>query len=98
MEIPEKTSYCWGCGTETRALRFFLASWLCTPCVTHLAPIAEEEKKINDANKTKPCISMDCRFLAHSDCTGEESSLWPDGTFSVRKCSCVCHQEPLAIV
>ena len=50
-----------------------------------------EERKFNEASKVRPVVSTDCRLNDHSGCDGSESALWPDGTFSVRPCSCVCH-------
>ena len=50
-----------------------------------------EEWKSNEETKLRPVVSTDCRYNVHSDCEGSESALWPDGTFSVRPCSCACH-------
>lgn len=47
-----------------------------------------------DANaeyKVRPVVSTDCTFGDHQSCEGEESALWPDATFTMRKCSCECH-------
>ena len=52
-----------------------------------------EEWKSNEALKVRPVVSMDCRYEDHSSCEGSEPSLWPDGTSSVRRCSCSCHGE-----
>lgn len=52
-----------------------------------------EEWKSNEALKVRPVVSTDCRYRDHASCEGSEPSLWPDGTSSVRPCSCVCHLE-----
>jgi len=91
MLSPEKTTYCWGCGAENRRLQLFLNSWLCQACINHLKPIAASEAEEREDDKTKPCVSTDCRSDDHAACEGEESALWPDGTFSMRPCSCSCH-------
>jgi len=52
-----------------------------------------EEWKSNEETKLRPVVSTDCMYKAHSDCEGAESALWPDGTSSVRLCSCPCHGE-----
>ena len=57
-----------------------------------------EEWKSNEATKVRSVVSMDCRYNDHSSCEGSESYLWPDGTSSVRQCSCVCHLEVVSAV
>ena len=59
-----------------------------------LAPATKLD--LNAALKVTPVVSTDCRYSDHASCGGEEPSIWPDGTQSVRKCSCLCHAEPLA--
>jgi hypothetical protein len=43
--------------------------------------------------KIAPTMTADCRYGDHLCCDGEESALWPDGTFSLRRCTCSCHQS-----
>lgn len=91
MKTPERTPYCWSCGSETRGLRLFLSCWLCSTCIRDLAPTFAEEKEHNERHKTQPAISTDCNALDHTACEGEESALWPDGSFTIRRCNCPCH-------
>lgn len=51
-----------------------------------------EEFAINEETKVRPVVSTDCSYNDHTSCEGDESTLWPDGTFSMRKCSCPCHE------
>jgi hypothetical protein len=55
--------------------------------------MTSEEWKFNEETKLRPVVSTDCRYQDHSSCGGSEPSLWPDGTSSVRRCSCPCHGE-----
>jgi hypothetical protein len=51
---------------------------------------------LEDANaelKHRPVVSMDCRYNDHQSCEGQESALWPDGDFTIRRCSCPCHER-----
>jgi len=41
--------------------------------------------------KMSPVVSTDCCRGLHKVCEGSETSLWTDGTFSLRSCSCACH-------
>jgi hypothetical protein len=56
--------------------------------------ICDEDEPLPDLNaelKVAPVLSTDCKLNDHEACRGQESALWPDGTFSMRKCSCPCH-------
>lgn len=45
----------------------------------------------NAEYKVRPVVSTDCEAGDHLQCEGEESALWPDGSSTMRPCSCPCH-------
>jgi hypothetical protein len=53
--------------------------------------LADPAPDPNAALKVAPIVSTDCGVGDHKSCEGEESAIWPDGTVSMRKCSCKCH-------